>query len=400
MNTDRILLLLSEVLGTEAEALKAFSKNAPLQELGLNSIRFIQFIVAFEEAFGLEVRDSDLLFSNFQSLESLFCTLEKYFSKPIPAKKVLVCDCDNVLWQGVAGEEPLSLDDTVADLHQALIRLYQQGVLLCLCSRNTPENIEEAFQSLKLPLQQHHFVSARINPQNKAENIYAIAEELALSPDSFVFLDDSNYEIGLVRALLPQVECIQADYENADFLQEISAWFPHNIAQPLERTKLYREQKEREKVKQQTFSVEEYNRSLHTKCTCGPAESSQAERIGELSQRTNQCNLSAARYTGETLETLLTNQNYAVIALSASDRFGDMGLVGAAVLLLEEEQAVIEGFFLSCRVFGRGFELVLLEQIKEQAGSRSLSGIYNRNGKNKSYEQFYQENGVAVHEFL
>ena len=395
MSTEKVLSLLGKTLEKDKEEIRCFPGDASLNDLGLNSIRFIQFIVAFEEAFTVEVLDSDLLLSKFDTLDHLFETLKKYIEEPTPLKKVLVCDCDNVLWHGIAGEEKLGIDKAVLDFQQELIRLYDSGVLLCLCSRNEPEYIDEAFASLDMPLRKEHFICTRINRRDKASNLKEIAAELNLCLDSFVFVDDSNYEIGLIQALLPEVETVKADYPDLSFMEELKRLFQSQPSQDINRTQLYRAQKEREKAKRQFSTVEDYNQSLDTHYACAIAATDQATRIAELSQRTNQCNLSSVRYTKEQIESFLSCSEYGVLSLSVTDTYGDMGLVGAAVVRLAEKQAVIEGFFLSCRVFDRGFEVVLLDRIKEMVAGKALSGIYLPNEKNRRYCHFYEDNGVA-----
>lgn len=398
MNTEKILSLLGKTLEKDMEEIQRFPSGSPLTELGLDSIRFIQFIVAFEEAFNVEVLDSDLLLSKFDTLDHLFEILQKYIEEPTPLKKVLVCDCDNVLWHGIAGEEKLGIDKAVLDFQQELIRLYDSGVLLCLCSRNEPEYIDEAFAGLDMPLRKEHFICTRINRRDKASNLKELASELNLCLDSFVFVDDSDYEIGLIQALLPEVKTVKANYPDMSFMDKLKRLFQSQPSQDINRTQLYREQKEREKAKRQFSTVDEYNQSLDTHYTCAIATADQAMRIAELSQRTNQCNLSGVRYTKEQIESFLSCSEYGVLSLSVTDTYGDMGIVGAAVVHLAEKQAVIEGFFLSCRVFDRGFEVVLLDRIKEMYAGKALSGVYRANGKNHRYCNFYFENGVITHE--
>jgi FkbH-like protein len=137
---------------------------------------------------------------------------------------------------------------------------------------------------------------------------------------------------------------------------------------------------------------------LKTRIDCHKALPSQARRLSELSMRTNQFNLASSRYTPDEIAALLENRDYLVAALSVSDIYGDMGIVGCAVVRLFEKSALIEGFMLSCRAFGRGFENGLLEFIKSSIGSRSLSGIYRPTEKNRKFARFYMENGVLSDE--
>ena len=395
MNKEKILELLGKIIDIEKENLLEMPINTKLSDLGLSSIRFIQFIVALEEEFEIEILDSDLMLSNFETIEILYQTLEKYFLSKNVSKKVLICDCDNVLWHGISGEEEIYTDNLIVKFQEMVIDLYNHGVLICLCSKNEPENIESAFDYLEMPLNKNHIIVSKINLTDKATNIKEIAIELNLSADSFVFVDDSKYELDLVSSLIPEITTIHADYSDGGFVEIIKSYFQSNTID-INRTQQYREQKEREKEKQLYSTAEEFNASLKTEVTCGLALPSQVSRISELSQRTNQFNLSNARHSESEITHFISDENYFVYALSASDKYGDMGIVGAAIIH-KSDKPVIISFFLSCRVFGRGFEELLVNKMKSDF-QNSLNGIYKKTAKNERFETFYSENGVELYE--
>lgn len=395
MNDAAIFEILSDITEKSREDIMHFSKDQSLLDLGLDSIKFIQFVVAVEERFQIEIHDSDLLFSKFETIEKLFSTLEKYFEKPV-LKKVLVCDCDNVLWHGVAGEEEVFLDNDVLSLQKAVVNLYDNGVLICLCSKNEKTNFESAFDSLDMALKKEQIAIFKINFQDKATNIKEISEELNLSLDSFVFLDDSDYELGLVSALLPEVCTLKADYEDPVFIQNLEKLFAQN-ASSLDRTKLYKEQKEREKEKIRFTTVAEYNSSLETKITFRRNDAEAARRIAELTQRTNQFNLSGSRYTEQEILNMIKDGDSDILTLSVSDKYGDMGIVGAVIYEKRKEFILIRSFYLSCRAFGRGFEKQMVNEIKKLG--KQVYGVYNETDKNKKHKSFYENNGVRLYEF-
>lgn len=395
MNKAKILELLGDVLDIEKQNLSEMPIDTKLSDLGLSSIQFIQFIVALEEEFKIEILDSDLMLSNFETIGMLYQTLEKYFLSQNVFKKVLICDCDNVLWNGISGEEGIYTSVLTDKLQKAVIDLYNRGVIICLCSKNQPENIEEAFATLEMPLKKEHILISKVNMTDKATNINEIAFELNLSTDSFVFVDDSKYELELVSSIIPEIKTIYADYSDGSFIDEVEQCFEHNSTD-INRTKQYREQKEREKEKQLFATAEEFNVSLKTDVKCEVAIPSQALRISELSNRTNQFNLSNTRYNEDEIKSFMSDENYAVYTLSASDKYGDMGIVGAAIVD-KSDNPVIISFFLSCRVFGRGFEEILMGKIKGDF-SNSLNGIYKKTDKNKRFQTFYSQNGVEIYE--
>ena len=134
---------------------------------------------------------------------------------------MLVCDCDNVLWRGISGEEPTVIDAAADAVQNELLRLYNAGVLLCICSRNQPGNISAAFRQPGMTLKREHILISKVSGNDKPSALREIAAELNLSPDSFVFVDDSDYEIGLVSALIPEITVIRADADDPELCAKI-----------------------------------------------------------------------------------------------------------------------------------------------------------------------------------
>lgn len=394
MNKDIIFQILSEVTQTPKEDLISLTETYKLQDLGIDSLKFIYFIVLIEEKFNIEINDSDLLFSKFDTIEKLFATLEKYFKKE-NLKKVLICDCDNVLWHGVSGEDNIYTDINTLELQKEIVNLFNNGVLICLCSKNDKSNINAAFNNFNMHLQNEHIAISKINFNDKATNIKEIAKELNLSIDSFVFLDDSDYELGLINSLLPDVDTIKADYKNPVFIQELRELFVQNSSS-LNRTKLHREQKEREKEKLRFSTVEEYNNSLKTNTTFNYNNIISSQRVAELTQRTNQFNLSGERYTEQEIINIINNKNFNILTLSVSDKYGDMGIISAVIYEIKNNYIILHSFYLSCRAFGRGFENLMLDELKKQ--NKYIYGIYKETNKNKNYKSFYENNGVSLYE--
>lgn len=393
MKKETILQCLSETLGLSLSELQKTDPDTHLLDIGLTSLSFISFIVKIEQELEIEVLDSDLIFDNFATINKLYDTLSKYFPDESPVKKVLVLDADNVLWKGVSGEEAIVIDETVLNFQSLLLSFYEKGVLLCLCSKNQTELIEQAFQSTGMLLGKEHFAVFLANRLDKASNLQTIAIELNLSPDSFVFADDSDYELGYIGLNFPEVECIKIDHSTQNGVcDRLSALFSGvQATSDLNRTQLYREQKEREKEKHRFTSVQEYNASLQTQTTCQAASVNDCARLSELSIRTNQFNLSNKCYSQDEMQALLADPSYLVLSLSVRDKYGDMGLVGMAVV----HQTTVEAFMLSCRVFDRDLELVLLNEIKARIKS-PLCGVYRRTDKNQGFSNFYSNNGVTV----
>ena len=393
MNKDCIYKALAEALQKDIDEIRSIDPDAPLSEVGLSSLAMIACVVELEDALGIEVLDSDLLYDNFASINIIFKTLSKYF-EPAPAslKKCLILDADNVLWHGISGEEEITIDSAVIRFQSLLLELYHRGVLLCLCSKNDINLIEASFSHPKMLLKREYFAAFVANRNDKASNIIAISDELGLSTESFVFADDSDYELGFVSLNLPDVTVVKVNYADRAFETQIAELFKDvHQTSDLNRTQLYKEQKEREKEKRNFTTATDYNRSLETKYTCGEATLEECARLSELSMRTNQFNLSSARYTEAEIKAMIEDESYRVLSLSVCDKYGDMGIVGMAVL----HNNIIEAFMLSCRVFDRDFETVLLNAARTIAED-VLYGIYRDNGKNARFADFYKKNGVET----
>lgn len=397
MDKKRILELLAETINFDVDKLAAYDENQSLQDIGLESLMFVQFIVNIELEFGIEVNDEDLIMSKFFSLSDLYQTLEKYFNVAKISKKVLILDCDNVLWNGIVGEEEISIDKSFVNFHLELLALQRQGVLLCICSKNNMPNILNAFCDLEISVTWGDIICAKTSVSNKARSISDISNELNLSLDSFVFIDDSDYELGLVNAFLPEVRTLKAKQYNQEFFDELNLLFESGIISTMNRTQLYHDQKEREKEKRIFNSIEEYNLSLQTEYLCDLAVKSQSDRISELSFRTNQFNLSDTRYTCDEITDFMCNKDFQVFTLQVKDKYGDMGIVGAAIVRETLDKYVIESFWLSCRAFDRGFEDIMLETIRKYAGIKILYGVYAETNKNKKQASFYPQKGVYLY---
>lgn len=398
MDIEKIYQILSTILEKDVEEIEELPMQTKTEDIGLDSLKFISFIVTIEEEYDIEISDEDLTVEKFATLGHIFAMMKKYLDNGNThvLKKVIVCDCDNVLWHGVAGEEELRINSGNIRLQEELVELYHKGILICLCSRNEPINIDEAFDTLDMTLKREHIILEKIGLKDKKSYIEEIAHELNLCEDSFVFIDDSDYELGLIRTCVPQVTTIKADYNHLAFITEIVLLFQKYDENRTDHTKLYREQKEREKVRGDFKTVEEYNESLNTSVICDKVTIEQAGRISELSQRTNQFNMSGMRYgTGEILN-LLNNEQYFVIQVSVTDCYGDMGIVGAAVIIVRE-CVWIENLYVSCRALGRNIEIKLLNYIRAIAGKREVYGKYIETEKNRRYKEFYVHNKVKIY---
>ncbi|MFJ9948568.1 SDR family NAD(P)-dependent oxidoreductase [Kitasatospora sp. NPDC091207] len=319
-----------------------------------------------------------------------------------PPFKVLVLDCDNTLWAGVCGEDgPDGVRLTAA--HRAVQRWavdqHDRGVLLCLCSKNSEEDVDEVFaRRAELELRPEHIAARRIDWQPKPANLTALAAELGLGLDSFVFLDDNPVEVAAVRAAHPQVLALRlpADADQVPgFLQRIWAFDrPTVTAEDRRRTSMYRAGRERERLRGSAATLADFVSGLQLRTDIHRARPDQFDRVAQLTQRTNQFNLSGIRRTETELRAALADGADCWV-VEAADRFGDYGLVGAAITRPRPEGLELDTFLMSCRVLGRGVEHAFLAGIAQGAaaegGAGSLVATLRPTGRNTPVRPFLEE---------
>ena len=327
-----------------------------------------------------------------------------------PPAKVLVLDLDHTLWGGVLGEDGLggiALGDAYpGNVFQAFQRylatLQTRGVLLAIASKNNAADVDELFaRHQDLVLRREDFVAARINWEPKSDNLRAIAAELNLGLDSFVFLDDSPFEREEVRRALPMVQVLDFPPSPLGLIAAVedSGCFDRLAlgAEDRARTDLYRAQSVRRAAEEMAGSREEFLASLGLVATIGTVDAETLPRVAQLLAKTNQFNLTARRHGAAEVQALLAAGAVA-LWLRLADRLGDHGLVGVA-LAVPGEPWRVDSFLLSCRVIGRGVETALLARLCEVVaarGGQELVGEYVPTAKNGIVADFYPRHGFVA----
>ncbi len=337
------------------------------------------------------------------------------FVRPLKGKnkKCLVLDCDNVLWGGVVGEEGpsgIKLGSThpgsaFVEFQQELVNLHARGVILALASKNNEEDVWEVFaRNPAMVLRREHIAAARINWRDKATNLKDLAAELNIGLDSFVFMDDSPFEIGQVESQLPEVEAVAlpADRpaEYRDLLLE-GGWFDTLTiqAEDRERGAMYRAEAARRELRHESADLTEYYRSLEMVLTVRFAEPGTIARVAQLTQKTNQFNLTTRRYSDAEIAALADSDSADVVTVQLRDRFGDAGLTGVCIIRYQADRAHIDSLLLSCRVLGRGVEDAFLVQCLKRVRARGcpmVTAEYRPTRKSVMVRDFYPERGFAL----
>jgi len=326
-------------------------------------------------------------------------------------KKCLVLDCDNTLWGGIVGEdglEGIKLDrneypgKAFHDFQENLLHLSQRGVLIALCSKNNEADVLEVLDKHQWSrLKRSHLAAWRINWRDKAANIVELAEELNLGLDSFVFVDDNPAECELVRKVLPEVTVLQVPdklFELPSLLLEQGLFDTLRLTdEDAQRTALYQLEAGRKAARGAFSSIEEYLSSLETVATIHRIRPSEIGRVAQLTQKTNQFNLTTRRYSEQDVQDFAKRPDAAVFSLSVQDRFGDLGLVG--VMILERNGGVgkIDTLLMSCRALGRRLENAMVVQcldVMEAAWDvQTWEAEYIPTRKNMQVADFWPANG-------
>jgi FkbH-like protein len=289
-------------------------------------------------------------------------------------KKVVVCDLDNTLWEGVIGE------GTVKHFHarqQALKALKSKGVVLAINSKNDPANVHWREGTLT----DEDFVSSAISWEPKVHGMQRIQADLNLKIKDYIFIDDRADERELMHQVYPEMLCLDATDERS--WKRIELWAELLDEDPdMDRTLMYKQREIRKAFVQEDVSSPEERanlyRSLDLRLTIQTAKPGDLKRVAELINRTNQFNLEGSRTTVREVTRWHESSNHVILLGQSADRFGDMGTTCVAIAECSPTEMRILPFVLSCRVFGFGIEYGVMNHLREIARRRGVQRIIGR----------------------
>jgi FkbH-like protein len=325
------------------------------------------------------------------------------------SKKALIFDCDNTLWQGVLGEDGFDNIEmstntknggVFAEIQAIALSLNKQGILICLCSKNNPEDVNEVITSHPdMQLREESITIKKVNWLDKVSNLQDISTELNIGLDSMVFVDDSSFEVNLIREQLPEVKVLQVPdklYEYPMMLRKNLKIFYNFSLTSEDRNKIemYKHQVIRESVKNEFTDVNTYLASLELKITIFENDDSIIARMSQMTQKTNQFNLTTKRYTEKDIQNYIDNPKSDVFAISVADKYGDYGITGLCIITgIGITLPEIDTLQMSCRVIGRNVEFVFMDYIINKMKKKELKKInakYIKTPKNQQVENFYK----------
>lgn len=339
---------------------------------------------------------------------------KKLDSISLKRKKCLVLDLDNTLWGGVLGEDGIEGIKIGGDYpgkaflywQEALLELSKNGIILTVCSKNNEKDVMEAWEKNPfIILKKEHFAAYRINWTDKATNIKALAEELNIGLDSFVFVDDNPTERELIKQMLPMVEVPDFPEQPYDlmpfFKQLVDNYFKvYSVTdEDKKKTEQYKQNAARAKAQSAFADFDSFLESLDIKITIEAVNEFNIQRIAQMTQKTNQFNLTTHRYTDADVRGFVEN-GWKVWCISVADKFGDNGITGT---IMVKPNGEIDTFLLSCRILGKGIETAFVKKVLSMlmdAGFKSLTAKYLPTAKNAQVNQFWEKVGfVCKHEY-
>ena len=325
------------------------------------------------------------------------------------SKKCLILDLDNTLWGGVIGDDGLHslvlgrdhpIGEAFMDFQRYVRDLQRRGVILAACSKNDIENAREGFSHPDSVLRLEDFSAFKANWDPKPENIRQIAAELNIGLDSMVFVDDNPAERALVEEQLPEVAVpdVGSDVSRYAEILERDRYFEVNtiVQDDVNRIAYYNSNAQRSAYESGFGNYGEFLTSLEMVAEIGPFIPVYLERITQLTNKTNQFNLTTRRYTSAEIDQIAQNPEFITLYGRLADRFGDNGLVSVVIGRLLEDALEVDLWLMSCRVLKREMEFAMFDALVEQCqarGVRTIMGIYIPSKKNSMVAEHYSSLG-------
>jgi FkbH-like protein len=391
-------------------------------ELGLNAPSFLhicdwEFLA--NRLGGLAARDERSWFETKQPCSSaLLVELAREAAQLIASlkrapKKVIVLDLDNTLWGGVVaddGLEGIELGDTsprgeaFKAFQKYIASLKQRGVLLAVCSKNDLDKAQEPFQKHpEMVLRLEDIVSFKANWEPKSENIRAMAPELNLGLDSFVFVDDNPAEIEIVRQFVPEVTTILLGADPSDYVAQLAdcrLFEPRSItSEDAERTSQYRSDAQRQALAATVTDMASYLESLQMESTISEFVPVDVPRLSQLINKSNQFNLTTHRRSEAEVIAVMNDKNFVGYSVRLKDRFGDHGLISIVIGEKAGDTMKIDTWLMSCRVLKRQVEEEVLNELARLAKLKNctrLEGVFLPTPKNGMVRDFYGRMGFTL----
>jgi FkbH-like protein len=328
-------------------------------------------------------------------------------------KKAIAVDLDNTLWGGVVGDDDvdgieigheMSMGQAYSEF-QAYLKSHKDiGVILAVNSKNDYENAIAGLNHPEGTLKPDDFVIIKANWENKDKNLSEIASDLNLGVDSIVFLDDNPAERGIVTAQLPRVVAPELDrIENYIRLVDRSGFFEviRFTEDDFARNDMYKANVERHVQEAAFDNYEDYLLSLGMTATIKDFDDIYLARITQLTNKSNQFNLTTKRYTQDEMQKVAADPSRVRLYGKLSDKYGDNGVISVVIGRKDDDARVlhIELWLMSCRVLKRNMEHAMLDALVDIArcgGCEEIRGYYYKTAKNSMVKDFFGAMGFTL----
>ena len=323
-------------------------------------------------------------------------------------KKVLALDLDNTLWGGVVGDDGVDgiqigqetgVSQSYYEFQSYVSSLRSLGVVLTVCSKNEHENAIDGLNHPEGALRPDDFIIIKANWENKDRNIIETAAELNVLPDSIVFADDNPAEREIVRAQIPGIAVPEMDsVENYIINLDRGGYFEVTSfsADDLKRNEMYKANAERAAAVASFADYNEYLLSLDMNAVIDDFIPVYLQRITQLTNKSNQFNVTTKRYTTAEMEAVAESDEYIRLYGKLADKFGDNGVVSVVIGHKNGDVLDMELWLMSCRVLKRDMEFAMLDRLVERCREQGISkikGYYYPTAKNKMVKDLYGKFG-------
>lgn len=325
-------------------------------------------------------------------------------------KKSLVLDMDNTLWGGIVGDDGVenleigqetSMGQVFSEFQQYIKDHKEMGIMLNVSSKNEHENAIAGLEHPDSVLCPDDFILIKANWEPKSLNIRSIAKELNILPESLVFVDDNPAEREIVRQQVPGVAIpeIGSPEQYIRILDHSGFFEVTSLSEDdRKRNEMYKANVQRQQQEQSFGDYGEYLKSLEMKGIINPFDPLYMARIAQLTNKSNQFNLTTKRYTQSEIEEAAANPDKITLYGKLEDRFGDNGVVSVIIGRIEETTLHIDLWLMSCRVLKRDMEFAMMDELVKQCRERNLTqikGYYYPTAKNVMVREFYALQGFT-----
>jgi len=391
-----------------------FSFNArEIKNLYINDINYLSSYVGIRYWFDQALWHQAKYAVSMESIPELAFNISKIINSIFGmSKKCLILDLDNTCWGGVIGDDGLDgvhigTETAIAESYTVFQKyakeLKNRGITLAICSKNDFENAKEGFSHPESILKFDDFTSFKANWSPKHQNILDIANEINIGIDSLVFIDDNPVERDIVSSQIPSVSVPDVGSDVVDFIRHIdrNGYFESISVSDddIKRNQYYEDNKKRAN-KQVTFqSYDEFLVSLDMTAEIKSFSSIYLDRITQLTNKTNQFNLTTKRYTAGEIDTIASSDEYIKIYGKLTDKYGGHGLISISIGRIENKSCHIDLWLMSCRVLKRDMEFAMLDELVNKCKDKDvfeIIGYYYKSAKNSMASDLFKKFGFSL----